>query len=601
MARGALASLTAKLTKKSASKARRAARGGARPGARRRLNRMRAKRAGGRFGRTFLSEMFGIDIPDPFQGNLFEKRGGGTGSGGPAGGDDFDVTLPTKKSPETFSKISNPTFATINDQIKDLIKIAKKLNVISDKQERDIIESAESRERASNEARLEPANDNDASMVQGADLSGGSIGALEPEINKLISAIQDLRDKIEAGGDQSQGFGGKLASAAGTAVTTAAVLGRSGLQAVGRGVGAIGRGVGAVGTKLASVGTAAAAATAKVAKGIGISTTKASAATATANLTGQALKNRIKTVAKPLVLKGLLKTGLKSIPLVGAVAGLGFALSRLVQGDPVGAGLEATSGLAGPVTAIPALVASLARDVYYETYGVFPEQDALAGERLPAIKDGIEEIAKEQLRKEVVVKDDTKAPAATVLPPPTPRMEAQPMAKTITPGGGGGGGAAPTTNDTLGLGDGSQTKSVDAIMADSGGANLGGEASNVAATAAPAATAAVAEPAPADGEGDDIAKTPVENTPITGIQPSGNVPVPAMTTSGAAIEAASGPAAAPTIAKGSTGTSTMAPSTTPTTKPNASGRGDVPEPSYMGAGDLAMTLYFGSVAGAMAR
>jgi len=45
--------------------------------------------------------------------------------------------------------------------------------------------------------------------------------------------------------------------------------------------------------------------------------------------------------------KALGKSFLKKIPIIGAIAGLGFAASRALEGDWAGAGLEAASGIAG--------------------------------------------------------------------------------------------------------------------------------------------------------------------------------------------------------------------------------------------------------------
>jgi hypothetical protein len=50
--------------------------------------------------------------------------------------------------------------------------------------------------------------------------------------------------------------------------------------------------------------------------------------------------------------KGIGKSLLKKIPVVGAVAGLAFGASRLMQGDVAGAGMEVASGLAGTVPGV---------------------------------------------------------------------------------------------------------------------------------------------------------------------------------------------------------------------------------------------------------
>ena len=76
----------------------------------------------------------------------------------------------------------------------------------------------------------------------------------------------------------------------------------------------------------------------------------------------------------------------KSIPFLGAAIGVGFALSRLMDGDVVGAGLEAVSGIGSFATAIPATIALVAKDIYQDVYGIKPESDPLVGERLGIIQ-----------------------------------------------------------------------------------------------------------------------------------------------------------------------------------------------------------------------
>ena len=66
----------------------------------------------------------------------------------------------------------------------------------------------------------------------------------------------------------------------------------------------------------------------------------------------------------------LLKTGgksfLKKIPILGALAGVGFAGSKLLDGDVTGAGLELASGVAGAVPGVGTLL-STAIDAYSAT------------------------------------------------------------------------------------------------------------------------------------------------------------------------------------------------------------------------------------------
>jgi hypothetical protein len=88
----------------------------------------------------------------------------------------------------------------------------------------------------------------------------------------------------------------------------------------------------------------------------------------------------------------------KLIPGIGAALGLGFAVSRLVKGDLVGAALEGISGFGGAATAIPAIVAQLVRDVYQEAYGVFPEKDPMSAERLPELAEVVKQEAASWLK-----------------------------------------------------------------------------------------------------------------------------------------------------------------------------------------------------------
>ena len=91
----------------------------------------------------------------------------------------------------------------------------------------------------------------------------------------------------------------------------------------------------------------------------------------------------------------------KSIPFLGAAIGVGFALSRLMDGDVVGAGLEAVSGIGSFATAIPATVALIAKDIYEDVYGIKPESDPLVGERLGIIQSETEAAVKAEFSNKV--------------------------------------------------------------------------------------------------------------------------------------------------------------------------------------------------------
>ena len=78
--------------------------------------------------------------------------------------------------------------------------------------------------------------------------------------------------------------------------------------------------------------------------------------------------------------KALLKSGLKKIPILGAVAGLGFGAQRALAGDWLGAAGEVASGAAGSIPGLGTAAsvgidaALAARDIYKETQPATSEQ-----------------------------------------------------------------------------------------------------------------------------------------------------------------------------------------------------------------------------------
>jgi len=105
------------------------------------------------------------------------------------------------------------------------------------------------------------------------------------------------------------------------------------------------------------VATATMKATGKTVSGAAAqSAVKAGSATATKMVGKTAAKTVGKTAAKTAG-----KSLLKKIPVIGALAGIGFAISRAMEGDYTGAALEAVSGLAGTIPGV-GTAASLAID-----------------------------------------------------------------------------------------------------------------------------------------------------------------------------------------------------------------------------------------------
>lgn len=92
-------------------------------------------------------------------------------------------------------------------------------------------------------------------------------------------------------------------------------------------------------------------------------------------------------------LKSSAKYGIKLVPVVGAIAGTLFAAGRLIQGDHVGAAMEAGGVLAPSFTGGATIdIAILARDMYKAYYGTNPETDdpELVKQRMILLKEYIE-------------------------------------------------------------------------------------------------------------------------------------------------------------------------------------------------------------------
>jgi len=162
-----------------------------------------------------------------------------------------------------------------------------------------------------------------------------------------------------------------------------------------------------------AAGAVGAAATAAAPAGSSIADTAASIASTAADLLSgskkavgaAAAKETVKDVAKGAskpTLKAVVKKVAasaggkmlaKAIPGVALVAGLFSAASRAFEGDLKGAAAEATLGAAatipgvGTAASVAGNVALLARDIYKEYYGVQPEDDPQAKERLQEIVD----------------------------------------------------------------------------------------------------------------------------------------------------------------------------------------------------------------------
>lgn len=477
-----------------------ATRQAAREAARPRLGRMRRRRFLRRARRVAgEAALLGAGLLGDFF-NRLARGGGGAGAGGlgglgglgAGGSGDFDITLPPEVAAKRARRISNPTLATISNQITDLTNIALGIAQIAKEERQTLAASLKARERGSQEAALESG----AEMIPAAG-SGEDISPLDDSVQGLIAAIDELRERIEQGGE-----GGGIMD-----------LPNRGPRAAGRMAAGGGLGLAvAAGTSFAS--------TAPIALAI------AGIDAYAKNAEDESKREH----EQGIVRFGLTGNNIEGYKINGQDAGklndLPYYYQQVVEGYGVARGSPGKR---------------LAAQEYVRTHN--PDGSLKEGAQ------GVTQRERDLAAARATRTDDARrvADTSTTSSAPTPQP-------TQTSGAPISIGAGPSPT------------------------------SAAAATDVPGAT-----------------ELPQQQTP-TSVQPSPQTAQPEQPTtrSGAAIDAASGTGPTPTQVMGGTSTPPPTPSPFPTTRPNATGMGNVPEPSYMNMGEIASNLYFGARAEALA-
>ena len=408
----------------------------------------------------FVSGFFNVNLSNDKKSKL-GMFGRALGSG-VSGGSVDSTPLPTMEQPTRVSNKTNPSLATITTQLEDLIKTANKIGLNTKEQQEAILKQINQTRRGTKEQQLENKTPAVPELPDVAD--SNNLAPLDSSVNGLIQKINELSETVTGlsrggmgglGGLPLDMLGGKgtskaVAKTAGVGKGAAAAKSPSWLS---RTATAVSEGTRSVASRVAApIAVAAGAASSKVA---GLMT----AGFGSIKRTGGSIKETVRRVAGPIIGKALGKTALKSIPIVGAGIGAAFAVGRLLQGDVVGAGVELASGVAGPLTAVPALAASVTRDTYASVYGVQPEQDPNFGERYTALSGEVNQMIKEQLtgavkpkstptereigEKETPAKPVQAAPAKQ--PPAIPSVAPPAVASGSPPGDASSSAAAPSS------------------------------------------------------------------------------------------------------------------------------------------------------------
>lgn len=256
--------------------------------------------------------------------------------------------------------------------------------------------------------------------------------------------------------------------------------------------------------------------------------------------------------------------------------------------------MDAVSGLAGPVTAIPAMVASLSRDIYSSVFGVQPESDPQFGERMGVVQSTVKGLVEQQMGKKVqpsssptgsqgpagkaekpkppvAVKQSSSSATSQVSPPaPPPQAAPSDASKPID---------TSSSSSSSGM---SQPSSTGSGGTSAPQISSGGKAAPSSPSDQTHSTPQVAPPNPA----------PEQLNSTQGAVAA--LSVPPVTSTGAQIAAATEAAEAVGTVKPKIGPSTtgIGPARTATTRTGAKGMGNVPDPTYTGVGSIANQLYF---------
>ena len=507
------------------------------------------------FGQRFLAN---LGVGRGFGGMGSSRSMGGLSIPGSSYSQSGSADTPLNFSPDVADRVtnsSNATVSTILNQLNTLIKLADKIGIVTKDQQRSMLTQIAAARRMSREQQRaipEAAQSNTSNSLAVVDRT---IGDLIKQFEALTDTVKEKTKESEDGDEYSffERFLGNL----GIDVDDYRSQ-RKSKQA--RRAGKTGVTPDLTPPEAPSNKPTATAKPAisqpmqQVTKNTSQSVSKI-AQTAAAGSGG--VKDAIKRAAGPLVSKSLGKMAMRSIPILSIGAGAVGAVSRLLEGDAVGAGLDLASGAFGLVTAIPLITASIVRDVYSSVYGIQPESDPQFKERVVVVEDTVKEIVKDTLGQKV---DPKSAPTGdevkkALLPDKMPKTEAD--AKRM---------AAPTPAGTT--------------------PSPAKPSPPPAATSSPSPSKSPAAPSGGGGGGGGSSGSSTKPEP-TATSTSGTMEPPKPTNTGADIMNASTPPEAPaTSGLGyNSDLGRFMPQMTSTPAAGRAGVGDVPNPDYIPSGD----------------
>jgi len=534
---------------------------------------------------------------------------------------------PTMEEPKTERERQNPSISTIVDQLNSIIKVANRVGVISSEQQQSLQRQIAVAERNAREASMEagtkidgvgtnftPLNDDIGTLIEKLKplkkVVDEKVKEQEEEKNANRGFMQRLSESYGVGDEYEKyargkaakaarirtkpgfrsvvgangrvtyrGPNGRFASAAdAVAQAKPSMLSRVSNVAKGAGTGLINvakraANVGGVAAKVG--GTRLASGALNVSKRVASTLGKGfKAVGASGKVAGTAVSSVLKRLAGPVITKALGGLAAKSIPFIGAAIGLGQGALRLVQGDVVGAGIDAVSGLGSLATALPAMVLSIVRDLYSSVFGVQPERDPNVVPRMKFATGVITGLVAAMLASKLA-RASTKDASSTIPKAATQQSGQAPTGGKIPPAvkGGSGGSLATTKPKDLTT---YKPTTAKAPVATKKPSAAGSSAPTSKPTQTPTPSGSSTDAAM---EGKKPDQTMVNAPPTTGAE---------ITEKTAEVQAAANQPSSLNLSP----PSVPLPATKPTTRSGVSGAGNVPDPNYYGMGIAFQQMYF---------
>lgn len=368
----------------------------------------------------------------------FGRMGNGLGmfgkslSGGISSSNVDSIPTPSMETPDAVSEISNPTLDTISRQMIDLVETASRIGMLVKEQQEILLASLSESRRNQKEDQLEsgtniPESGDQKSNIESLSPLSDSTATLIKQINSLIGILDNKKSEVNGDSPSSKNNDGILDKLKKIFLGDNAKKVYAG-AAAGAAIYGVGKGVNELinPTPKEPIPTQNTKMSMEESKPIPTKKNKGNNSEKISQLISGKLRNQenksdisenVRKNAAPLIDKAL-GGGANQITLSGSTDRQS-AITHILKGNIIGAGID-PNGAGAALTAIPALVSTVSRDVYSSIYDTTPEMDPEFAERMSSIKSSVEDIVRNRLSQSL--KGGTQQPQdiGTIETPSTP-------------------------------------------------------------------------------------------------------------------------------------------------------------------------------------